>query len=183
MFDKNDDRPLLRLKKEHQNLADELQMTPWEYLCYRAKIDKLEERRQLEELRIAPRVSYTYTDFINNFDNLGYSKHFLTKDDAEFVYDRIEQWEDENSYIENLIDRLDSKEDDINTLKMTGVKYCFKNIDITIYSTFNFVQSDGNDHSSSLEYGHELYLYNHRTDLFTEILKDDYTEIFFSRNT
>lgn len=181
MFDDEDENEsFLKLRKHHQELADELGMTAEEYLDYRQKIDSIEEERIRNETPMIHTKVIRSINLIDNIEDYGYSKQFLSRDDAEFLFDKIKQWDDDTSYMigideEETIDR----DEIVSTYVATGVKYDFKNYDISIYCVFSFDKYIYADCDPCLNYFHQMYLYNHRTKEFVDIKEHDYTKLAF----
>lgn len=184
MYEDNDNQgPFLKLRKQHQKLADDLGMSTSEYLDYRAKIDSLELKRRTSESNPVPLHLKKATNIDDNIDNLGYSKHFLTREDAEFFYEKMVKWEEDNSYMVSVDEDEYSeaaRQEQIRAFMTTGVKYHFQEIGITIYTAFGFAQMDFHNHRSYLDYQYRAYSYNHRSGEFENIGDDDWVEVKFS---
>lgn len=175
MFGENyEKKPLLKLRREHQELADELEMTAEEYFDYRQEIDNAELQRKLSELPLVRPELINSINLIDNMENLGYSKDFLSRADADFLFDKVKQWENENSYVEAAeVDDIIYRDELVRTYMATGVKYGFKNVGITIYNVFAFDQSTYSNQTSCLEYIHRMYCYNQRNGEFDDIKRHD----------
>ena len=102
-------------------------MNQEEYLAYRKEIDKAEQRRMFEEAAVTPLNFLSSINLTENTENLGYSRHFMTREDAEFLMEKILQWEKDNSYLEEIDDHISRDlELEIDTYMTTGVKFEFK---------------------------------------------------------
>lgn len=176
----NEDLPFLKLRKEHQALADELKMTAEEYLDYRSEIDELEGQRLESEYPPIRLKTFSSIKLIKNIENLGYSKSFLTRDDAESLFDKIKKWESETSYLVGIDEEENTNRDEVvSTYMATGVKYNFSNVGISIYCVFAFSQFNYSNHNPRLNHFQQTYIYDHRSGEFDEIDKDDMTTLSF----
>ena len=166
--DKN--KPFLRLRKEHEKLANELGMTADEYLAFRHEIDEAEERRLLEQEITTHTKHLSSYDISENATQLGYERHFMTQEDAEFLMKQILQYEKENSFVEVVDDESEETlQREMNIFTKTGIKFDFKNIDLSVYSVFRFMQSNYENGQTNLEPIPMLFSYNHRTKEFTAL--------------
>lgn len=116
----------------------------------------------------------------DNVDNLGFERRFMTREDAEFLLQQIQKWEDENSIWEALEQTAEDRERWIQTLALTGVRYDMKNIGVTLFFTWAFGQTNFDNGPSNIEYSPLEYYYNHYSKDFREINDEDYFEIDFS---
>lgn len=180
--DEEDFESMFKLRKKHQRLADELGMTTVEYLKYREKIDQQELMRKAQENQGVHLELLKVTSLQDNVEGLGFSKHFFTKEDARFLYDKIVEWDDDNCYLispdESEYDE-ESRQEREAAFFLTGVKYNFEKVGVTIYSVFEFEQQDYINYTSCLEYYHQYYYHNHRNDEFHNIMKEDFLPISF----
>ncbi|MCD0480412.1 hypothetical protein LPB90_18390 [Chryseobacterium sp. LC2016-29] len=114
-----------------------------------------------------------------NIDALGYKRSIFTREDAEIVHKG--KWlllEEDDKKLKMLSKQTEEeKENDINTLLLTGVKYEFTNSDFILYSVFDFEEDTNDSNDPILNIGNILYGYNKNTELFEDFSTFDYFPI------
>ncbi len=179
--DNQNEKPKLILRKKYLDEMEAENLSIEEFLDKRMREHQRAEKMLFEQqVNNATPLKFVKDISINhNLENLGYERRFFTREDAEFLNQLIKKWEDENSIWELIESSPEDKEDLIQTLIQTGVCYEFKNLGVTLYTTWRFDESVYSD-SSSILYGNISYYYNHFSKEFKEINEEELFDIEFS---
>lgn len=105
----------------------------------------------------------------DNKENLGYVKSFFIREDAEFFMKGIEVINEGSLYNFPF-----DKEEEINRLISTGVKYSFNKIGIYIYTAWYFDENRDSDNRPILDLNFSQCVYDQNNDLFYESHDFDY---------
>lgn len=177
---KNENRngkPILKLRKQYRKEMEDSNLTLDEYLLMkkREKADKV----NLDHVNgAAIHLDLKDTVELNkNVQNLGFERRFFTLTDAEFVVEQIEKWENENSVWEPIEMSEEERESTRQDFMRSGVCYDFKNLGVSVYSTWGFTQHSFNQGASHINYNPSSFYYNHLSKEFREIDDEDYFEI------
>lgn len=176
-------KPKLRLKKEIQDKLEAENITLEEFFEQKEKEKNDRFTQELQDYSLKypePPQIVAEIELTENIQNLGYKRQFFNRDDANFLVKEIENWENENSYMEIEPFTGDQKEKMIQTYITTGIRYDFKNIGITLYYAPIFYQNNYDNGRSLLNYGTSLYKYDHFKKEFSIADNDDFHDITFS---
>ncbi len=179
--DNQNEKPKLVLRKKYLEEMEAENLSIEEFLDMKRLENAREEEIIFEQqVKNARPLEHIKTISLNNnVANLGYERRFFTREDAEFLNQLIKKWEDENSIWEPIESSPEDMENLTQTLAETGICYEFKNLGVTIYTTWLFDHSIFTD-SSSITYAHISYFYNHFSKEFREINDEELFEIEFS---
>ena len=173
----------LILREKYRKEMEALNLSLEEYLQRRKEAEeellRLKTEKYLQE-NPTPTTCTKWASLNSNVENVGFERHFFTREDAEFVVQQQDKWEEENSIWEPTQQSEEEKENLIQTLTLAGVRYDFKNIDVSIFATWRFDQVLDSNGGRHMEYGYIFYYYNHFSKEFREINSEDYFEIDFS---
>jgi hypothetical protein len=176
-------KPKFRLKKEIQEKLEAENITIEEFFQQQEQEKNDKFKQELLEYRMkypVPPQIINEIELPNNTQNLGYERQFFNRVDAEFLVIEIENWENENSYMEIEPFADDQKEKMIQTYIATGIRYDFKNIGISLYYAPIFYQNNYDNGRALLNYGTSFYKYDHFKNEFSIVDNDDFHEISFS---
>lgn len=156
------------LKKKYREEMEAEGLTMEEFLEKKQREREEQEMKRLEnypesEMR---KVIETLT-LPNNAQNLGFEKNFFTLEDAEFLIQQVAGLDDE--FWEPTPMPAEERANEIQTFLHTGVRYDLRNLGVTIYTTWQFLQTNLDNGSSGIEYLYLGYYYNHFTGEFREI--------------